>query len=179
MKKANKITILIITAFVLVAMVFSISGCAQKIASNIVENAIENAAAEEGEDVDIDIEGGEISITDEEGTEMNIGGTDIPDDWPSSIPVNKDIEIQYSGREKSDDKSNWYIGGVYNGEGQKLYDYYKGEFSGWNEESDTTTESGGLKSFFYSASNDSYYFSLMISDTDEEGVTVTITVNEM
>jgi hypothetical protein len=178
MKKVNKIIILTFTLFALVAMVFSISGCARRIASNIVEEAIESAAAGEGEDVDIDIEEGEINITDDEGTEINIGGADIPDDWPSSIPVNNNIAVQYSGKQATEGKSSWYISGVYNGESQELYDYYKSEFSGWNQESDAQTSAEDLKTFYYGVSNDSYYVSLIISDTEDEGVTVTFTVNE-
>ena len=77
MKRANKIIISVVVAFISVAIIFSISGCAQKVASNLIENEIENAAAEEGQDIDIDLEEGQVNVTDEEGNEFSVGGEEF------------------------------------------------------------------------------------------------------
>ena len=179
MRKVNKIIIFATAIFMLVVMIFTISGCTRKIASNIAENAVENAAKEEGQDIDVDLEEGQVNITDNEGNELSIGSGEIPSDWPSVVPINDNIKISSSGKETEDGKPYWYIDGTYNGSSQELSDYYKSKLSGWNKESETTVESNGLKSFIYEASNGSYYVSFVISDTKDKGTTIVLKVDEM
>src|SRR4030043_200323 len=85
-RKMKKTIIMILVLAVAAMLILAFGGC-KNVASDFVEKAIEDAAAKEGEDVDIDIDEGKVSITDEEGNEISIGGTDIPDGWPAEIPV--------------------------------------------------------------------------------------------
>jgi hypothetical protein len=75
----------------LTAMAIAATGCASA-AENIVENALENAIEEEvgsgNAEVDIDEDDGSVSIETDEGS-IQIGGTDIPSDFPLPVP---DIE---------------------------------------------------------------------------------------
>jgi hypothetical protein len=153
-------------------------GCAQKAAEQLVERAIENAAAAEGEDVDIDLSEGELNITDDEGNEMSFGGSDIPEDWPSVVPVNNDIEIAFSASQTTDGKKGWSISGLYKGGGEELYNYYKNELSGWEEQSDATMDAGDEgKTYTYQASNGTYLTTVFVSEADGE-VNIVLSVIE-
>jgi hypothetical protein len=166
-------------AVVCIALILSLSGCTQRIAESLVEKAIEDAAAKEGENVDIDLEEGQVNITDEEGNEISIGGAEIPDDWPSSVPVNNDITIQFTGSQKTDGKMNWSLSGTYSGSGQNLYDYYKSELSGWNQELDSVSDAGDQgKSYSYQVSNDTYYVTAFIMEAEDGTVSIVLSVNE-
>jgi hypothetical protein len=174
----KKIIIIAVITVVSLALVFSIGGCAQKAAENLVEKAIEQAAAAEGEDVDIDLSEGELNITDDEGNEMSFGGSDIPDDWPSIVPVNNGIEIAFSASQTTDGKKGWSISGLYNGSGEELYNYYKNELSGWDEQSDATMDAGDDgKTYTYQASNGTYLTTVFVAEADDE-VNIVLSVTE-
>jgi hypothetical protein len=73
--------------FVIVILALVSVGCG-KAAENIIEGAIENQLEEEGGgnvNVDLDEDGGVVSIETDEGS-MSIGGTEIPDDFPLPLP---------------------------------------------------------------------------------------------
>jgi hypothetical protein len=178
MKAAKRTLIVAVSIIAIVALILSFSGCAGKIASSMVEKAIENAAAKEGQNIDVDLENGQVNVTDESGNEMSLGGTEIPSDWPLVVPVNDNITIQFAAKNTTDNKQNWTISGTFTGTSSELYDYYKGQMSSWNQDSDSSSESDGLKSYYYQVSNDQYIASIIISDTKDEGVTTVMTVTE-
>ena len=174
----KKILLTVALVTISIMVVLSFGGCKQKIAEGLVEKAIEQAAAKEGESVDINLEEGQINIKDKEGNEIQLGGAELPEGWPSEVPVNNNITIQFSGKETTDDKENYNISGTFNGSGKDLYNYYKQQLSGWNVESDSVTDMGDKgKVYSLQVSNDKYYVSLFITDSDE-GVNVILTVNE-
>ncbi len=179
MKNFKNRTILVVFVVFSVVLLFVFSGCTQKIASKVIEKAIESAAAKEGESVDVNIEEGEVNITDKEGNELSIGGAEVPEDWPSAVPINNDIKILFSGKQTTDGKANWTISGTFNGDSKNLYEYYKGSFSGWDEDLDSSSSAeGGQKTYYYQVSDDSYVVSLIIGEKTDEGVSVILTVSE-
>ncbi len=179
MKKVNRTVIVLIVVFALTVVTFVFSGCTQRLVSKVVEKAIESAAAKEGQNLDVDIEKGEVNVTDEEGNELSLGSAEIPEDWPSIVPVNNDIKIQFAAKQTTDGKKNWSISGVYNGDSTKLYNYYKDALKGWNEEMDSSASAeGGQKTYYYKIRNDKYYVSLIKEEKTDEGVSVILTVNE-
>ena len=172
--------VLLITAIITISImvVLSVGGCKQKIAENLVEKAMEWAAAKEGESVDINVEEGQINVKDEEGNEIQLGGTEVPEGWPSEVPVNDNIVIQFSGKETTYNKINYNISGTFNGKGEDLYNLYKQQLSGWNIESDSVTDMGNEGKYYnLQVSNDKYYVSLFATG-NEENVSVILTVNE-
>ena len=174
----KKLVLIIIAVAMLAMAMLVLAGCTQKIAESMVEKAIENAAQKEGENVDIDLEEGQVNITDEEGNEISLGGSEVPKDWPSVVPVNENITIQFTGSQKTDNKMNWSISGTYNGSGEELFNYYKDKMSGWNEESSTVSDAGDEgKTYSLQVSNDKYYVSLFISESGES-TAVILGVNE-
>lgn len=180
----KKITLIAIITIISIALILSISGCTKKIAETMVEEAIENVTAKEGESVDVNLEEGQVNITDEQGNEISLGGAKVPDDWPSEVPVNKDIQIQYAGSQKTDGKMTWMINGFYQGSGEDLYKYYKSELSTWNEDLDSVADVGGSTTYTYQVSNDKYSLTIIIGKAailgeNEDGiVSIVINVNE-
>lgn len=61
-----------------------LAGCGQ-VAEQAAEQAVEQAM---GEDADINVEDGSVSMTDAEGNNVAIGeNVALPDNWPAEIPV--------------------------------------------------------------------------------------------
>lgn len=77
----------------LMVMAIAATGCAGA-AENIVENALENAIEDEGGsgnvNIEIDEDEGSASIETDEGS-IQIGGTDIPSDFPLPIPDYEEV----------------------------------------------------------------------------------------
>jgi len=173
----KKIWIVIAVIVISAALVLSTGGCAQAIASKMVEKAIEGAAAKSGDSVDINLDNGEVRMTDEEGNEVVLGGTSVPDGWPSSIPVNDKIKIAFSGSSKNDGKANWNLSGTYDGKGQELYDWYKSKLSGMTTDSDSVFDADGEKTYSLQSSDDKYVFTLWVTENETE-VAVILNISE-
>jgi hypothetical protein len=174
----KKIVITISVLAITIMLVLALGGCTKNIASKIAEKAIENAAAKSGESVDINLDNGQVNVTDKEGNEISLGGTTVPEGWPDVVPVNKDITIQFSSKQKSDNKMNYSISGLYNGTSVDLYNFYKGALTGFAVDSDSVTDSGKDGKFYSLVlSNDKYTVSVFITDSGKE-VAVIMSVNE-
>jgi len=186
----RKIGIFVLLVAVSVFAVFSFTGCAEKMAEKMVEKAMEKAIEEEGSgEVDIDFDSGEITIEGEEdGEEVNIniseegmtiegedgdaefsmGGTELPDGWPSEIPVNPDLSIIFSGKDSANDKTNYTISAMYDGNGKELFSWYTSEFSNWNEDYNTVMDSEGGKNYSAQFSNNDYDVTIIIQEAEGE-----------
>ena len=176
-KIMKKVWIIIAVVAISAALVLSMGGCAQQIASKLVEKAIEGAAAKSGDSVDINLDNGEVKMTDEEGNEVSLGGTTVPDGWPSSVPVNDKIKIAFSGSSKTDGKSNWNVSGTYDGTGQELYDWYKSKLSGMTTDSDSVFDADGEKTYSLQSSDDKYVVTLWVTENETE-VAVILNISE-
>ena len=174
----KKIIITISILAVAVMLVLALGGCTQNIAAKIAEKAIEDAAAKSGESVDVNLDEGQVNITDEEGNEVSLGGTTVPEGWPDAVPVNKDITIQLSGSMKIDNKMNYNISGLYKGTSEDLYNFYKGALTSFTIDSDSVTDSGEEgKIYSLVFSNDKYTVSVFVTDNNKE-VAIILSVNE-
>ena len=174
----KKIIITISVLAVAMMLVLALGGCTQNIAAKIAEKAIEDAAAKEGESVDVNLDKGQVNITDKEGNEVSIGGTTVPEGWPDVVPVNENITIQFSGSQKTDNKMNYNISGLYKGTSEDLYNFYKGALTSFTIDSDSVTDSGEDGKFYSLVfSNDKYTVSVFVTDNNEE-VAVILGVNE-
>ena len=174
----KKIIITISVLSVAIMLALTLGGCTQNLAAKIAEKAIENAAAKDGESVDVNLDEGQVNITDEEGNEVSLGGTTVPEGWPDVVPVNENITIQFSSSQKIDNKMNYSISGLYNGASEDLYNYYKSALTGFAVDNDSVTDSGEDGKFYSLVfSNDKYTVSVFVTDNNEE-VTVIMSVNE-
>ena len=174
----KKIIITISVLSVVIMLVLALGGCTQNIAAKIAEKAIENVAAQEGESVDVNLDEGQVNITDEEGNEVSLGGTTVPEGWPDVVPVNENITIQFSATQKTDNKMNYSISGLYKGTSEDLYNFYKGALTSFTLDSDSVTDSGEDGKFYSLVfSNDKYTVSVFVTDSNKE-VSVILGVNE-
>lgn len=177
-KKSALITLIVIVITTSLFMVLALSGCTGKIAEKAIEKAIEKSIEKEGGDIDLDLSENEVNITDEEGNVMNLGGSDIPEDWPQVLPVKDGITPLFSASQTTDGKKNFSLTGTYSGSGEELYDYYKNTLSGWNQEYDSVTDSGTEgKNYSYQVNNDTYIATVIINETEDE-VNVVLAINE-
>ena len=174
----KKIIITISVLSIAIMLVLALGGCTQNIAAKIAEKAIENVAAQEGESVAINLDEGQVNITDEEGNEISLGGTTVPEGWPDVVPVNENITIQFSSTQKTDNKMNYSISGLYEGTSEDLYNFYKGTLTSFTVDSDSVADSGeDGKIYNLQFSNDKYTVSVFVTDNNEE-VVVILGVNE-
>ena len=174
----KKIIVTISILSVAIMLVLALGGCTQTIAAKIAEKAIEDAAAKEGESVDVNLDEGQVNITDEEGNEVSLGGTTVPEGWPDVVPVNENITIQFSTTTKTDNKMNYSISGLYKGTSEDLYNFYKGALTSFTVDSDSVTDSGEDGKFYrLVCSNDKYTVSVFVTDSNKE-VAVIMGVNE-
>ena len=174
----KKIIITISILAVAVMLVLALGGCTQNIAAKIAEKAIEDAAAKSGESVDVNLDEGQINIKDEEGNEVSLGGTTVPEGWPDVVPVNENITIQFSTTTKTDNKMNYSISGLYKGTSEDLYNFYKGALTSFSLDSDSVTDSGEEgKIYSLVFSNDKYTVSVFVTDNNKE-VAIILSVNE-
>lgn len=80
---------------------------AERAAESAVEKAIEDAAASEGVDVDIDAEGGSVSIESSDGT-FTSGMGSLPQGFPEDIPV-ADGEILQGASSEGNGTTGWVV----------------------------------------------------------------------
>jgi hypothetical protein len=173
-ERMKKILIAISIIAIAAMMIFSFSGCAA-IAAKAVQKAVEKAASAEG--ASVDLSSGQVNVKDSSGNEVNIGSNKVPDNWPSAVPVNPSITIQLSGSNKDNGKTTFTISGTSTGTGADLYNWYKQQLASWSLDSDSTTDSGGTKTYTGSFSNDTYESTIFITD-DGKQVAVILTVSE-
>ena len=194
-----KKTIVIIAVVVSMLLVLLLaSGCfGQNIAEKIAEEAIEKAIEKDsGENVEIDLEEGEMTIKSDDGEvnissdddtveissddgEFTIGsGAELPEDFPGNVPVYPDMEINTSWKSTENDKDSFSISGLTEDAGDDVFEWYKDKLSGWNIEGEFTMSGDEGKTSTLSAKGDGLIITIMVIETEDEGTTVVQTVVE-
>ncbi len=162
---------ILISIFLLVLLIISVSGCraiGQRSAQKLAETVIERAAASQGEDVSVDLSSGEIKIKSDEG-EIAIGGASLPDEWPKEVPVPNNYDIMTSWKSTVDGKSVFSISGNYNGSLSEAVSWYKSELSrGWDIENEFEGTANGSKSNTITATNANYTIAFFGTESDGE-----------
>jgi hypothetical protein len=195
----KKIIVIIAVTVSLMLVLFMTGGCkvGQNIAENIAEEAIERAIEKEsGEDVEIDLEEGEITIQGEDG-EVNISsdddtveiksddgevtfgsGAELPEGFPGNVPVYPDMELTTSWKSTEDDKNNYSISGLTEDAGDDVFAWYKDKLSGWDIEGEFTMSGDEGKTSTLSAKGSGLIVTIMVIETEDEGTAVVQTVTE-
>ena len=191
MKKLFAITAVMVS---MLLVLFAASGCfGQNIAERIAEEAIEKAIEKDsGENVEIDLEEGEMTIQSDEGEvsissdddsieiksdegEVTIGaGTELPDGFPGNVPVYPDMELNASW--STDD--GYFISGLTDDAGDDVFAWYKDKLSGWDIEGEFTMSGDDGKTSTLSVKGDGLVVTIMVIETEDEGTVVTQTVGE-
>jgi hypothetical protein len=163
MSKARLLIVLVVLALVAV-------GCA-KAAENTIEGAIEKQLEEENggnANVDINEDDGSVSIETDEGS-MQIGGGEIPSDFPLPVPDGAEVVsvISTSGETDGAQVSMTFDPDDFDNVAT-LYDEFFNE-QDW-EVSRTNSDSDGIKIVLISGSNDQLTASVIIGYTDGEEI---------
>jgi len=192
----KKITVLILSLLA----VFLFTGC-MCTAEKVTEKIIEQAAKSEGEDVDVDISGDQVKITDEEGQEVTISSDDktttisseegettitvgeglsLPEGFPSAVPVPSDLNIVSGTSYQESGKQFFMVTGTYGGgSAGDLDSWYKQNLSGWEIEHEQSTQVEGEGAFYSITANNGIYRVNVMSAESEGEVSLTMQVEEM
>lgn len=169
----------VLVLLVVICLVPAAFGC-KKASEKMAEKAIEKAMeSESGEKADVDISEGKISIKSKETGEEGIwemsgkGGLDLPDDFPSDVPVYPDAELVSSLRA---------AGGINlvfisKDESEKIRGFYKDGFedSGW----EIIQEMKMPNAYSLGAEKGDMQAVVMIADSDDgNNITITVTREE-
>lgn len=186
----KKIIAIIAVIVSILLVLFMASGC--KFGQNIAEEAIERAIEKEsGENVEIDLDEGEMTIQSEDG-EVNISsdddtvkiesddgevtfgsGAELPEGFPGNVPVYPDMELTMS----LIIDEGYSISGLTEDAGDDVFAWYKDKLSGWDVEEFTMSGDEG-KTFTLSAKGDGLIVTIMVIETKDEGTAVVQTVAE-
>lgn len=188
------VIITVITSIVL-ALTFAI-GC-KNIAGRIAEEAIEKAIEKEsGENVEIDLDEGQVTIEGEDG-EVNISsdnetveiktddgevtfgtGAELPEGFPGVVPVYPDMEITTAWKSTEDGKDNYSISGITKDAGDDVFAWYKDMLKSWDIDGEFTMSGDEGKSSSLSAKGNSFIVNIMVVETKEEDTTIVQSVTE-
>ncbi|MGZ5384296.1 MAG: hypothetical protein ACXW15_07285 [Acidimicrobiia bacterium] len=167
MSKARLMIVLAVLALIAV-------GCA-KTAEQTLENQVENQLEEEsGGDANVDIneDDGSVSIETDEGS-MQIGGGEIPSDFPLPVPDHAAVlsVVSTSGENAGAQVSMSFDPGDFDDVAAMYDDFFNDQ--DW-EVSRTNSDSDGSKVVIISGSNDELTTSVIVAYTDgEEMATLT------
>ena len=179
--KMKKIVALTAVISMTIFMLFSVSGCfnlGQKVAEKVTEKAVEKAIESEGGEAEVDVGEEGVSIKTDEG-EMTIGeGAELPEGFPKVVPVYPGMQITTSWKGTEDGKETFSVSALTSDLGSTVFDWYKSELGGWENEGEFTSESGGESTFTISADNGTYSVVVMIMESDE-GTVVTLAASEI
>jgi hypothetical protein len=186
----KKIIAIIAVIVSIVLVLFMASGC--KFGQNIAEEAIERAIEKEsGENVEIDLDEGEMTIQGEDGevnissdddtvkiesddSEVTIGsGAEIPEGLPNIVPVYPDMEITASWTTTENDKNSYFLSGLTNDKGDDVFAWYKDKLSGWDIDGEFTMSGDEGKTSSLSAKGNGLVINILVADTKDEGTAVT------
>ena len=187
---------LIIIALIIIAVIviaFTFTGCVkaeEEIDGQAIEKPVESETVEgtkdietdNGIDVDTDVDAtkGELKITGDDEEEINTGEADIPDGWPSEVPIHPDLEIISSSIFTQEGEKAFQVSAMYEkGSSLELFNWYKSKLSpSWEiiSESSVDYDEDG---FFYSIRANTSLYDLYLTIIEFEGeISVSINVGE-
>jgi hypothetical protein len=123
-------------------------GSGDEVADNAADELAEQlaeAGAGQDADVDIDSESGQVDVSTPDG-DMSFGeGTELPDDFPSEIPLPADYQLNSAMSTSTDGSDGWTISGELPGATSDTFDELVAAFTdaGWTTTSDSSSETGG------------------------------------
>ena len=189
------IVIMAVIVSILLILVFT-GGCKKNLAERIVEGAIEKAIEEEsGEDVDIDLDEGEVTIQSDEGEvsissdeetvtiesdegEATFGSSaELPEGFPAEVPVYENMDITSSMSGTNDGKTSYTVTALSEDGVDDIKEWYESQLSGWNITGEFSMETDDGQTASINAEGTGYDLSLMIAE-DDEGTVVIISVNQ-
>lgn len=126
-------------------------GCTDKLVEKAVEKGLENRInAESDANADVDIHNGQVTLQNEDGSVGTFGaGVKLPDDFPSDVPLPKDVEI--SGVANADD--GVWVSYMTEDSVNDIAAWYQGELEGDGWTQDASFTMGSMTTFAYKKDN--------------------------
>lgn len=142
------------------------SGC-KSVAEKAAEKAVEGATGDK-----VDLEGDKVTITGEGGSITAGGDQELPEDFPSDVPVYKGARITGSITGEQNGVKTFTITYLSNDEPSAVYDWYMSEVKaqGWKVLMSAAPDQGGL----ISAEKGSYLINAGIGSTSEDGAKTSV-----
>lgn len=155
-------------------LAFGLSACgkaADKLSEKAAEKVAEKAAGGNA-NVDIDSKDGSFKIETEDGS-FQMGGGEIPANWPSDIPLMKGFTPEGHMNMSSGNETNITLNGTADASIDDLIDFYKDAMSGWETDGATTisNDDSVQKSIMFKKDTQSLLVNASTSG-DEPGTTV-------
>jgi hypothetical protein len=189
MRKITAIIAVIVS--ILLILVFT-GGCKKNLAERLTEEAIERAIEKEsGEDVDIDLDEGEITIQSDDG-EVNISSdeetveiqsdegdvkigenVDLPEGFPKDVPVYQNMDLHLA----MSTGNGYALSGISQDSVAEITNWYKDKLKDWKIVNETTFETDEGKSINLSVTKGEMDMTIMIIDT-EDGAGINQTLGE-
>lgn len=149
-----------------IALAVGVSGCgaiAEKAGEKIAGDAIGGK---------VDVEDDKVTVTGDDGSTIISGEQELPDGFPSDVPVYEDARITASLTGGSDSEPTYTITFLSNGETAKVYDWYMAQIKakGWKIGMTIPPDQGG----FISAEKGSLLLNAGISATTEDGAKTSV-----
>jgi hypothetical protein len=148
----------------------------EDVAEQLTEQAIESSGGE-GANVDVDSETGQVDIETEDGS-MSFGTAELPDDWPSEIPLPDGYELTNAMVTGADGERSFIIGGTFDGDAMETFDSLTEQFAedGWTEVTKTDMSSSDGVNASASFTNDTWQAILSVSELADAGTTFGYTI---
>ena len=150
-----------------IIVAFALTGC-----QFIAQKAVESATG-----VKVEKNGNGISVTGKNGATAQIGTNQVPDGWPTEVPV-------YSGTLKAGNKVAGTDGTVYNvvietaDSPKTVGDFYEKQLgdAGWTKVTRNDATSGGKDMMIFAAKKDTQQTQVTAASDGSGKTTVTVTV---
>lgn len=145
------------------------AGCStDDLADKVSEKVAESSS---GGDVDVDSENGDVSFESGDGsTKVQVGTAELPENWPSDIPLPADYELTQSVSTTNTNSPTFSIGGTLSDDATAVFKEITSEFvaAGWTETTKmTNTFDGGENS---NASYENGSWEVIFSTSSIDGV---------
>lgn len=120
------------------------AGCS---GDDVADKVTEKVAESGGEDVDVDIDSdsGDMTIESADGSKMQMGTAELPENWPSEIPLPDDYELNQALSTNQSNSPSFTIGGTLAQDSTEVFDEITAAFvaGGWTETTKATNSFDG------------------------------------
>ena len=169
-------TLLVVAPAALLGLALVGSCSSDDVAEQLTEQAIESSGGE-GADVEVDSETGQVDIETDDGS-MSFGTAELPEGWPSEIPLPDDYELTNAMVTGADGERSFIVGGSFEGDAMATFESLTEQFAqdGWTEVTKTDMSSSDGVNASASFNGDTWQAILSVSELADAGTTFGYTI---
>ncbi len=169
-------TLLVVAPAALLGLALVGSCSSDDVAEQLTEQAIESSGGE-GADVEVDSETGQVDIETDDGS-MSFGTAELPEGWPSEIPMPDDYELTNAMVTGADGERSFIVGGSFEGDAMATFESLTEQFAqdGWTEVTKTDMSSSDGVNASASFNGDTWQAILSVSELADAGTTFGYTI---